>query len=120
MITLSLLHPLNKTPLQHWTFDSEDLIRIGRSTDNHVVLYSAVVSRYHVEVRKTDSGWEIQNIGTNGIYIEGQRIDSMPASDGIVLRLARSGPNLQINLTQPEERPISSIQEILARRQQGG
>ncbi|MEM9907896.1 MAG: FHA domain-containing protein [Cyanobacteria bacterium P01_D01_bin.44] len=116
MITLSLLHPLNKTPLQHWTFESEAVIRVGRSTDNHVVLYSAVVSRHHVEVRKTDRGWEIKNLGTNGIYIDGKRTDEALAMDGIVMRLARSGPNIQINMAQ-QEQAISSIQDILARRQ---
>ncbi|MEM8807115.1 MAG: FHA domain-containing protein [Cyanobacteria bacterium P01_G01_bin.38] len=116
MITLSLLHPLNKTPLQHWTFESEAVIRVGRSTDNHVVLYSAVVSRHHVEVRKTDRGWEIKNLGTNGIYIDGKRTDEALAIDGIVMRLARSGPNIQINMAQ-QEQAISSIQDILARRQ---
>ncbi|MEM8543829.1 MAG: FHA domain-containing protein [Cyanobacteria bacterium P01_H01_bin.119] len=98
MITLSLLHPLNKTPLQHWTFEAGDTIRIGRSTDNDVILYSAVVSRHHVELRHSQQGWEVVSIGTNGTYLDGKRITQVPAEDGIVIRLARSGPNIQIRL----------------------
>ncbi|MEO1123010.1 MAG: FHA domain-containing protein [Cyanobacteria bacterium J06639_16] len=98
MITLSLLHPLNKTPLQHWTFEKESTICIGRSTDNDVILYSAVVSRHHVELRPTERGWDVVSIGTNGTYLEGKRITQVPAEDGIVIRLARSGPNIQIRL----------------------
>lgn len=98
MITLSLLHPLNRTPLQHWTFEKESVIRIGRSTDNDVILYSAVVSRHHVELRPTDQGWDVVSIGTNGTYLDGKRITQVPAEDGIVIRLARSGPNIQIRL----------------------
>ena len=117
MITLSLLHPLNKTPVQHWTFDEESVIRIGRSTDNDVVLYSAVVSRHHVEIRKLNSGWAVISLGTNGTYLEGKRIEEVPAEDGLVIRLARSGPNIQINLAA-QASSVTSIQEILARRQQ--
>ncbi|MGF1497088.1 MAG: FHA domain-containing protein [Elainellaceae cyanobacterium] len=98
MITLLLLHPLKRTPIQVWPFKGESLIRIGRSTDNDVILYSAVVSRHHVELRKVGSGWEIVNLGTNGTYLDGKRITKVAAEDGSVIRLARSGPNIQIRL----------------------
>ena len=116
MITLSLLHPQNKNPIQHWTFEEQDVIRIGRSTDNDVVLYSAVVSRYHLEIRKGIVGWAIQSLGTNGTYLDGKRIKNVTAEDGLVVRLARSGPNLQITIDQPEKSSAASIKELLARR----
>ena len=118
MITLSLLHPLNKTPIQNWTFEEQDVIRIGRSTDNDVVLYSAVVSRHHLEIHKGGAGWAIQSLGTNGTYLDGKRIQSVTAEDGLVVRLARSGPNLQISIDQPEKSSAASIKELLARRKQ--
>ncbi|HEY9805743.1 MAG TPA: FHA domain-containing protein, partial [Candidatus Obscuribacterales bacterium] len=85
-------------PVQTWVFDQEPVIRIGRSTDNHVVLYSAVVSRHHVEVRRSGSSWEIVSIGTNGTYLDGKRITQAPVVDGVIIRLARSGPNIQIRI----------------------
>ncbi|MEM6253489.1 MAG: FHA domain-containing protein [Cyanobacteria bacterium P01_D01_bin.156] len=118
MITLSLLHPLHKTPIQHWTFEEQEIIRIGRSTDNDVVLYSAVVSRHHLEIHKGGTGWAIQSLGTNGTYLDGKRIQSVTAEDGLVVRLARSGPNLQISIDQPEKSSTDSIKELLARRKQ--
>lgn len=98
MITLSLLHPVKHTPVQVWSFPSELIVRIGRSSDNQVVLYSAVVSRYHVELRQSGSTWEVFNSGTNGTYVDGKRVTQMAIADGAVIRLARSGPNLQVNL----------------------
>ncbi len=112
MITLSLLHPLNKKPVQHWSFEEDQTIRIGRSTENDVVLYSAVVSRHHVELRQTDSGWEIVNLGTNGTYLEGKRVAQVPAVDGIVIRLARSGPNIQINLSKDEHDSMQALRKL--------
>lgn len=116
VITLSLLHPIDKTPVQSWTFEEESVVRIGRSVNNDVVLYSAVVSRHHVELRQGESGWEIHNIGTNGTFLAGQRIDSKPVQDGLVIRLARSGPNIQINLTR-QSKGMSSIHALMAKQQ---
>lgn len=112
MITLSLLHPLNKKPVQHWTFEEDKVIRIGRSTENDVVLYSAVVSRHHVELRQTDSGWEIVNLGTNGTYLDGKRVAQAPAVDGIVIRLARSGPNIQINIGEDGHASVRALRKL--------
>lgn len=114
MITLSLLHPLNKTPVQHWSFEEEPIIRIGRSTDNHVVLYSAVVSRHHVELRQGEIGWEIVNLGTNGTYLEGKRVDQVPVKDGIIIRLARSGPNIQIHTGANSRETVRALMRLKA------
>ncbi len=99
MITLTLLHPIQSIPVQSWTFERGSVIRIGRSTDNDVILYSAVVSRHHVELRQVNSGgWEIINLGANGTYLDGKRITQVPVEDGVIIRLARSGPNIQIHI----------------------
>jgi eukaryotic-like serine/threonine-protein kinase len=98
VITLTLLHPVQSTPVQSWSFEQDPAIRIGRAVDNHVVLYSAVVSRYHVEVRLTDNQWEVVNLGTNGTYLDGKRIHQAPLINGSIMRLARSGPNIQISI----------------------
>ncbi|QIZ72670.1 FHA domain-containing protein [Oxynema aestuarii] len=98
MITLTLLHPHQATPIKSWSFENESMIRIGRSRQNNVVLYSAVVSRHHVELRRYGDRWELINLGTNGTYLEGTSISHIPVEDGVVVRLARSGPRLQIHL----------------------
>ena len=114
MITLTLLHPLQSTPVQTWTFQHETIVRIGRAADNQVVLYSAVVSRYHVELQVTGPSWKVINLGTNGTYVSGKRIEQQTAEDGMVIRLARSGPMIQIRLNQaPQESPQSS-KEVFA------
>ncbi len=102
VITLTLLHPVQLTPVQHWTFDQSPIVRVGRSTDNQVVLYSAVVSRYHAEIRRVNSSWELVSLGANGTYFEGKRVLQLPVRDGMIFRLARSGPNLQIHLGRPD------------------
>lgn len=78
------------------------MVSIGRATNNSVVLYSAVVSRYHVELRQSGSGWRVVNLSTNGTYgSDGQPISKIVATEGMVFRLATSGPRIQINLSDP-------------------
>ncbi|NUN64223.1 FHA domain-containing protein [Pseudanabaena biceps] len=96
MITLNLLHPIESTPIQTWKFESESVLRIGRSGDNDVILYSSVVSRYHVELHRQSLYWEVVNIGANGTYINDQQIDKERVQNGIIIRLAATGPKIQI------------------------
>jgi pSer/pThr/pTyr-binding forkhead associated (FHA) protein len=99
VITLTLLHPVQAIPVQNWSFDGASIIRIGRATENNVILYSAVVSRRHLEIRQIASDWEIENFSANGTYINGKSITKAFASDGMILRLASSGPQIQIRIT---------------------
>jgi pSer/pThr/pTyr-binding forkhead associated (FHA) protein/DNA-binding CsgD family transcriptional regulator len=56
-----------------------DLIKVGRATDNDIVLDDAMVSRYHAEIRKVADGhWELHDAGSaNGIFVEQQRVRSV-------------------------------------------
>lgn len=97
-LTLTLLLPGKSVPVQNWTFENESLVRVGRAADNDVVLYSAVVSRHHLELRKNTQSWEAVNIGANGTYMDGEAISQIPVKDGMIVRLASSGPKIQISL----------------------
>lgn len=117
VIKLTLLHPFQSIPVRSWTFQQGPIIRIGRSMKNHVVLYSAVVSRHHVELRQFDRGWKIVNLGTNGTYIEGVPISESWVENGQVIHLAISGPKIQLNIdpypltTQPDPRHSNQVKD---------
>lgn len=83
------------------------MICIGRSTENQVILYSAVVSRRHVELRRVGSEWEVVNLGTNGTYLNGKRITQSTIVDGAIIRLARSGPNIQVRMGEAAFKELS-------------
>jgi pSer/pThr/pTyr-binding forkhead associated (FHA) protein len=108
VIKLTLLHPVQSIPVRSWTFDNQAVIRIGRSTDNNVVLYSAVVSRRHVELRRNGSNWEVINLGSNGTYLCDEPITQVAAVNGLIIQLARSGPKILITLENPELKPTDA------------
>lgn len=99
MIRLTLLHPFQSMPVRSWTFTHQPIIKIGRCSDNDVVLYSSVVSRYHVELRFNNRNWEIINLGSNGTYIDGQPITKVTLVNGLIVNVAHSGPKIGIYLS---------------------
>lgn len=107
MITLHLLHPTEKTPMQKWSFASEPIIRIGRVEDNHVILYSSVVSRHHAELRQQLRYWELVGLGANGTFINGEKISQTKIANGTIIRLANSGPRIQIFFDSAEENVVN-------------
>ncbi|MDY7024428.1 MAG: FHA domain-containing protein [Cyanobacteriota bacterium] len=110
VITLTLLHPNKSIPLRVWTFEHQEVIRIGRSVKNDVVLYSAVVSRYHAELRRQGKSWIAVGLGTNGTYLNGQLIQQSPIVDGQIIHLAISGPKIQLSIpADPVQRSMGGI-----------
>lgn len=116
MITLTLLHPLKSVAVQKWNFDPNSVIRIGRANDNDVVLYSAVVSRYHLEIRPRGQDWALINLGSNGTFINGKKINKVLVKSGMVIRLASSGPKIKITLDDSVDSPSSDQTQQPKRR----
>ncbi len=94
---LTLLDPEKQTPLQQWSFESESIIRIGRSPENHVVIPNALVSREHLELQRVNSGtdrqWYLVNSGTNGTFVNGILMSQGWISDGASDRVGAGRPN---------------------------
>ncbi len=112
MITLTLLHPLKSVAVQKWQFEPNSIIKIGRANDNNVILYSAVVSRHHLEIRSRGTDWVLINVGANGTFVNGRKINKVLVKDGMIFRVASSGPKIMIKLKEEEEKD-EKIQEAL-------
>jgi serine/threonine protein kinase, bacterial len=118
VVTLTLLEPQQKTPLQEWCFDDSSTIRVGRAADNHVVLTDTLVSRHHLELRPISSAnnsglWQVISQGTNGTFLNGVLVNQSLLPDNCLLQLAQGGPILkfQIQPAQPTavQKPSTSI-----------
>ena len=57
-------------------------LRIGRASDNEIVVSDLGVSRHHAELRRTSRGYEIVDLDShNGTYLNGQRITAAPVTE---------------------------------------
>ncbi|MEU1106194.1 FHA domain-containing protein [Streptomyces tibetensis] len=67
-------------------------VRIGRATDNDLVIDDLVVSRRHAELRAlADGTYEITDLGShNGTYLNGSRVTSAPVGPGDIVGIGHS------------------------------
>ena len=67
-------------------------IRIGRETDNDVVVSDLLVSRHHAELRSDGAGgWELIDLGSpNGTYVDGRRIHRVPLRPGMLVGIGHA------------------------------
>lgn len=57
------------------TWDSENVLRVGRLATLEIVLDDSSVSRRHAEIRATPKGWRVRDLGsTNGTHLNGTRL----------------------------------------------
>lgn len=62
---------------------SGERLVIGRSKDCDLVLDDPNVSRRHLELRRDPAGWVVVDLGsTNGIKVNGRRVDEAPLEPG--------------------------------------
>jgi putative nucleotidyltransferase with HDIG domain len=59
------------------TWEATELLRVGRLDPLEIVLDDGSVSRYHAELRATERGWRVRDLGsTNGTRLNGVRLGS--------------------------------------------
>jgi ABC transport system ATP-binding/permease protein len=63
-------------------------VKIGRATDNDIVIPDVLASRHHASLVTTAGGAEIvDNRSINGTFVNGSRVDSAPLHDGDVVTI---------------------------------
>ena len=74
---------------------------MGREQGCEVHIDDAGVSRRHAEVTRLRGAWIIQDLqSSNGLFVDGARVESARIGDGVTVTLGPDGPVLEI---APEE-----------------
>ena len=78
------------------------VIRIGRGAGNHISPQGAGLSKQHAELRRTDDGWLLIDLGSrNGTYVGGARVQEALLPDRAELRFG--GAVMWFELSQEEQ-----------------
>lgn len=84
-------------------------VHMGRELDNTLRLPDPSISRHHCVIRKVGGGFEIQDLqSSNGVLVNGNRVQSSPVRDGDRITLG------QVQLTFQDPRPEVSATVAIA------
>jgi pSer/pThr/pTyr-binding forkhead associated (FHA) protein len=94
-IVLYLLETEHGSPVQFWSFQAMELIRIGRSLDNELIVANPRVSRAHAYLKWDAQGWSVASISEQGLMVGMHRFTSIELDEATVFRLGVHGPYLR-------------------------
>src|SRR5690348_9886335 len=76
--------------------------RLGRGSDNDVILSDVSVSRYHAEILREGAGWIVHDLkSTNGVEVNRVPVEKAPLRPGDLLTIGA----FEIRLEEEEARP---------------
>ena len=97
-----------KTPAGERELKFSQTFQIGRIADCDVCIPDEYVSRRHAEVLLEGNQWLLRDLNSgNGIFLNGQRVTTVPINRKLSVRLGIEGPFVNFSLEQPKPDPGS-------------
>ena len=73
---------------RRYQFEQGQTVRIGRSTDNDVVVSDPTVSRQHARLAWGPDGWTFEGLGRAGTFLRGSAVTRLLVAEPVELSLA--------------------------------
>ena len=100
---------------------TEQVITIGRSKDNHIVLFDHTASRRHAKVRKTPDGYLLMDLDShNGTLVNGSRVTSRILRHNDLVEIGTSVLSFQYEIGDDDEPLAHAVVEDQDKELQGG
>lgn len=91
------------------------VVRIGRSTDNDIVIDCPSVSSHHCTMKRIDGGYILEdNDSTNGIKVDGSRMEIIDLKNGLDILVGDAA--LDFELTDKEKDSLSEEDHVPKQR----
>jgi len=82
--------------------------KIGRADECEVSIKNDFVSRNHVSVAVENGAWWLTDLNSsNGIFVNGQRVQHVPLGNGLGIRLGAEGPEVALRVVRPAVVPVA-------------
>jgi len=71
-------------------FLDKDVVTCGRNPSSDIFLDDVTVSRRHAEIRRKDSAFHLEDVGSlNGTFVNRRRVESSPLSSGDEIQIGK-------------------------------
>lgn len=98
---------------QRYSFEPGKTVRIGRGTDNDVVVSDPTVSRQHAHLGYGPDGWVFEGEGRAGTFLRGATVTRLVLRDAVELALASpQGPVVRIEPVPPPTHAATSVLDM--------
>jgi hypothetical protein len=85
------------------------VVRIGRSSENDIVISDPTVSRRHAQISLEPDGWTWQNLGQAPTFLGGQPVARFVIADLVEISLASpQGPSLRLQAVPDAAQPVAA------------
>ena len=86
-------------------------LRIGRAAENDIVLDDSSVSTFHAEIHREGENHVLKDLGsTNGVRLNGERVQEAKLADGDLLRFGNVRGRYQGDAVLPEPVPVAAAE----------
>jgi len=93
---------------RRYSFEQDRVVRIGRGTDNDVVVSDPTVSRQHALLAWGPDGWVFEGLGRAGTFLRGSAVTMLPVREPVELALASPhGPVIRFEPPWPASPPVT-------------
>jgi membrane-bound lytic murein transglycosylase D len=83
-------------------FRFSQAFHIGRDVECDVQIQDVHVSRRHLSVSFANGQWSLHDLqSSNGVFVDGQRVETASIDKGLTIRLGVDGPTLTLDQQSP-------------------
>lgn len=88
----------------------QEVVKIGRSKDNDIVINSQLVSKKHCQITFFDDHYVIEDLNSkNGTFINGEKVDKKELKDGDILTFSTPKPMFRFIQLEKENDEVVSV-----------
>ncbi|MET0579334.1 MAG: FHA domain-containing protein [Ilumatobacteraceae bacterium] len=103
------------------TYEPGTLVRVGRDPDAEVQPHNTNVSRRHVEISHSASGWVLRDVGSGqGTWKDGRQVDTLEVRGTVRVTLGREGRGEVLTLEAKPSAPLVGATELPGRAATAG
>jgi pSer/pThr/pTyr-binding forkhead associated (FHA) protein len=111
-LVVHLLDSAQGNSLQTWRFSNQEIVTIGRDTNNDIIISDQQVSRAHAKLTYQNGVWTLVSTGRHGTLVNDRLVSDIVLQPHTVFRLGASGPMLRFDDNVPQTRRTETLDNL--------